>query len=633
MYEVIFEAGSLKGKRWRLPDGGVLTIGRSHSCGIRPKEPDVSGKHAVLREEAGVVWLEVLSSHNTAVDGVRLPVGERVAITEVSQVVLGGGLAFRLGKTSSDDETGEIMPAETGTLGTGTVATAATRAMRPNTATLGDDTGTLSGTLATAATRAMPPNTATLGDDTGTVATAATRAMPPNTATLGDDTGTLDSTGTVATAATRAYRPESGTLPSNGSSSRRARGVPRAKPSRPVADEGETQMVTGLNAMPGSGGETTDLDSGGETQMLATQAVSADELERLRGRDLKLKKRRIGIRAAIFAAVLAAVFGLYLYLSHQKPDSLLIMPEKISFDGVVETEGGCLGITVPNIGGGNPTYSDDSVIRYDTRLGRNWEVPYTIVLTNWYDRQSLHESAEATFARWRTANMIGLWVDKGESDSRHIFMGGQYGEYPGIPCLQHIYSKVGPDHRNISGTATFFRIGARCYVLMRELPANEEWRGIPWLTLVWSTLYVPDEYYDGSENMIVARHWEGTPTPDSEMTPAEIVRGCVQSLDKGAQNKWEAVRQNLYVAMRMLEGKNDAISVAVRNQALVALEKLRKSQKRFFGEKRFDAQQWFFSPWENRDHKLDEITKSLKTYFSVEDDERTWILGNERWWL
>lgn len=619
-FELVFESGSLKGRRWLVPEGGEIMVGRSHTCGIRPNEPDVSGRHAVIRVNGGKIEIEALSAHKTAVDGVRLAAGERRGLGGKSRVRLGGSLAFSIRESDASGEPAEISPGETAMIGagtrtyageTGTFATAATRAAAGGeTDFFGTEARTGVGeTVATSATRAA---------ETGTIATAATRAMAM-------ETGTVATVATMAApTGTQVFR--SGNAKVGG---RRMADVTTTV----VAGDGETQMVTDTGITPPVEDDTSDSGGGGETQMLATQAVTPAEIERLRSDHVRRQRRRIGLKSVLFTIALGLVIGIYAWLSHPSVNPYLVAPSKISFNGVIRTSDGAIGIIVPNIRGGAPTVADDHQIRYETRLGDNWEVPFTIVLTNYIDRQSLYESAEASFERWRKANMKGLWVDRGESDRRHIFLGGGNGAYPGIPCLQHLYSNVGEDRENISGTATFFRIGPRCYVLLRELPASEDGRGAAWLTEVWATLFVQDKLAGNVDNMIVARHWEGTEEADEGKTAAEIVKDCRDALKSGAQNKWERVRKRLYVAMRMLYGAEGADADAVRSQVLDALQLLRQEQGNFWNEGALKASQYSNSTRDDAQKRMAEIKQSLKTYFKVPDDERTWILETEYWWL
>lgn len=632
MYEVIFEKGSLKGRRWRIPDGGIVTIGRSHSCGIRPAEPDVSGKHAILREEGGAVWLEVLSSHKTDIDGIRLSAGEKRVITEVSVVSLGGGLSFRLARIDDGGETGEIVPGETATLGagtktygeTGTLATAATRAASAETGTLGT---VATRTYADEARR--PDETGTLGtrtyaDDTGTFITAATRAAE---------------TGTVATAATAAAE-SAGTAFARGRPPRpvgkasKSAGTGKREP-RPSAADGDTQMVTTLTAMPAGQGDTelaTDEASDDDkTQVLATQAVSQTELDVLRGVHLKKQKRKIGLKALGFTIVLGAVVALYAWLSHPYVNPYLVSRETLTFNGVIRTEDGRIDIDVPGWNGGRPTISTPAYKRHDARLGDKWEVPFTIVLTNYVDRASLREDIEATFARWRAANMVGLWRDQGELVG-HQFIGGLSGRYPGIPCLVHKYSRVDDEGENLAGTAAFFRLGDTCHVLLRELPAAEEGRGSIWLNRVDMTLTMAERAADHTRNLLAARHWEGTPAGDDERSAEAALGECRDLLEMGNINAWDEIERTLYVALRSVEDRTDAEAQDIRNGALDALQGLREAQASEWKNCCTMAWQASERPGGEGEKAFREAVERARNLFNSKNDERFWLSRQDNWW-
>lgn len=553
-YEIIFETGSLKGKNWRLPEGGMLTIGRSHSCGIRPKEPDVSGKHAVLREEGGVVWLEVLSAHKTSIDGIRLPVGNKVAITEVSQVVLGGSLAFHLAKmASAGDETSEIMPSDTATLGTGTVATVATRAMSANTATLGDETGTLSGTVATAATRAFQPNTATLGDDTGTldgtgtVATVATRAMPANTATLGDDTGTL------ATSATRAAD---------------------------IREDSETSILPSgeiLGAKGGVAGETTNLNSdGGETQMLATQMASREELEKLKAAYEQKKTRKTAKKTIVFGIVVAIAAGVSIWLSSREPEKTLNMAENRSstrlipalLSGQKSNVEGFVGISLPKAGS-KTIKNGGGVFEAVVPVGKKGDVLINVVFEVFADQSALQESRDQTFDRYLENSEAMLpALDEMAPLPDEDFFGGRNGLRRGIPCSRREYW-CGRKGKSVYGVISFFRCGTLCFAFRREVAAYERARTLNLMQQTSKWLYA-DEAGD-----FAARQWEGADGAGASSPAAEIAR-CEERLRVDSTSDWPTIEAGLRNVLVSVDGK--AADAALRDRALGLLGELRKAK-------------------------------------------------------
>lgn len=636
MYELIFEKGSLKGKRWRVPVGGILAIGRSHSCNIRPTEPDVSGKHAIIREDGGALWLEAMSAHKTEVEGARLRAGEKKALKAGAEVSLGGGLVFRVGMTAAEGETDEILPGETATLGigtrtyageTGTLATAATRAAP-------DETGT----IGTVATRTYA-NEAPSPDETGALGTFATRTYADETGTLSTAATRAAETGTVATVATMAVGAAGG-LHGKGSFAKpatkplRSAAGPAAGERRDVAEEGETQMVTTLTAMPSQGDTelaTDDPSDGGETQVLATQAVSQTELDILRGAHLKRQKRKIGMKALAFMIVLGAVVALYAWLSNPYVNPYLVSRQTITFNGVIRTDDGQIDIKVPGWNGGRPTVSTPSYKRHDARLGDKWEVPFTIILTNYVDKMSLREDIEESFARWRTANMVGLWRDQGELVG-HQFIGGLSGRYPGIQCLVHKYSRVDGDGENLAGTAAFFRLGDTCHVLMRELPAAEEGRGSLWLNRVDMTLVMQERVSGGAHNLLAARHWEGSSLSDDARDLDAALGECRDLLEMGNINAWDEIERTLYVALRSVDGRTDAEAADIRSGALDALQGLRAAQ----------ASEWkncCTMAWQAREKHGDDGERAFRdaverarNLFNSKSDERFWLSRQDNWW-
>lgn len=535
---ILFETGSLAGRSWTVPSGGSLAVGRSRSCAVRPSEPDVSGKHLVVHDDGGALSLEVLSSHRTALDGVRLPSGTVRPLVEGSRVSLGDSLRFRVRLASGDaEETSELPGAGETVPGLPSGATAATAAF---------------------------------------------------------------GTETLATAATAAF-----------------------------ADAGETTLVGGFRS---AGTDAGDSDAGdsdsGETQVLETQVVSKEEIEHLRGEHLREQKRRVGFRALCILLVLGAVVGVYVWLSSVRVSPYLLAPV-ITFDGVIENDAGRVSVAMPQWNGGRPDSMNDACIRWNSRVGDDWSVPFTVVLTNWTDPASLFEDRETTFDRWRAENMHGLWLDQGKIHT-HRFLGGQAGAYPGVPCLQRRYTRVDAEGENLAGTATFFRVEDRCYVLLRELPADEESRGYSWLEEIWTTLFALAKNRDGTPNLFAARHWEGTSETDDALDPAAAVDECRKTIESGAISAWGDVKRTLTLVLRAVHGRTDSASSDIRKRALDMLERLRTEQGRVWRMKSAEALKLSVLPDKTRE--LDEIRRRTEEVFQDEDDERHWIVRRPAWW-
>lgn len=550
-YQLIFERGSLKGKIHDISDGDEVLIGRSHSCQLRTTEGDVSGRHAVFKVNGNKLYLDVLSSHRTILNGKRLSAGMSKEVPDNSKIEFGDSLllAVRFNQEEKRDS-----DAETET------------SFQPMSPSLGE----------TVATRAAEQTAFTVpGPDIekGASATLATTAS--------------QNTETVATFAQN------------------------------LSDDMETS------------------DGADETQMLATQMVSQEELDVLRGEHLRQQKKRVALKAAMISGLLICVVGLYAWLSNPYVNPHLVAPI-ITFEGVIKSRDGRgqIGIKVPYYNGGKYTKNNDSVVLWDTYLGEKWEVPFRIVLTNYYDPQSLKEDAKTTFMRWQKENMGGLWRAKGDLLPTPQFIGGGAGYYPGIRCLVQKYSRVGADDESFIGTASFFRIGPQCYVLLRELPSIEEGRGMFWLEEISSTLFVREKNLrDNSDNTIASRHWEGTVAEDDERSNAAVIENCITLLERDNPKDWGDIERMLYVTLRSLSYKGEASSIDERNRCLENLERLRKNQKAFWQNQCSEA--FRNSQLEGREprDKVAAATEAAINHFTSQSDERYYLIREKNWWL
>ena len=70
MPSIVFERGSLRGKRWLLPAGGVIRFGRDQACQVQVRDAMVSRIHCILRGDRDVWTIEDAGSRNgTMVNG------------------------------------------------------------------------------------------------------------------------------------------------------------------------------------------------------------------------------------------------------------------------------------------------------------------------------------------------------------------------------------------------------------------------------------------------------------------------------------------------------------------------------------------------------------------------------------
>lgn len=523
-FQIQFTNGSLKGRRW--PVGAEpLVIGRSHSCAIRPKESDVSGKHLSMVEAGSAIAVTVLSAHRTVVAGEKVLQGSIVAASVGDTVELGNELVFSVidGDMFSDD-TSAIPNLDTGTLGgTGTAApTAATRAADTE---LFGATGTLGGTGSLAG------------------ATAATRAA---------ETGTL--TETAATAATQFA--DSGIIHAV------TRGVGADATTGEIS--GETSIIDASAIAPISG-ETTN-SSLGETQVLQTQAVSREELDKLKDVFKKKKSRKVATKFALLGLVAAIALGASLWFKLESPETELDEPydydteeilPKLAPSALLESISGSLSLFYPSENAKVAIDESTGTIQVRTLIGRKFNVELVIVAQVFRDHAALNESRMDTFRRYIanspdlvsiSDNMVNLdnkrsifgVVDDDSEDLASFegdFFGGEEGLKRGVPCTRVEYSRL-RDKISVYGIASIFRYGDLCCVIRREVPEEEQDRA-KWL------LEVTDDYLvtDG-DGVFSSSQWEGAYGAGCA-DPAVVLARCESAFALDTPLEWVGIEKGL----------------------------------------------------------------------------------------
>ena len=367
-YRIRFTRGSLAGQLFPL-DGEAVIVGRSHTCGIRVMEPDVSGRHLMLAVGAKGVELEVISSRRTLLDGSVLRGGERVALRAGQEVAMGGAVAFELECYRSDGDATEMpesggltrFPATSGGMGDG-------------------ETGNL-----TSATRSMS------GPDGGE---EDTRVPSPGrrNASSGGTTAPPQTNGTTAPpTATRI-------------------------PSRSSGGDATARSSGGNTMSRSSGGDATmgatAMPSADETQVLQTRAATPQELAYMRDLHTRKQRRRLTIRLVLGLLLAALAGGFYAWMVLHAPAPYLTEPPgrdvtwpdptPLVDDRLVPVDPGtdadeCLYLEAPV-----PADFDEDRRGFTTRFGLWPESDVAIQLRlSWYrDPDSLSKGREESFEAW-----------------------------------------------------------------------------------------------------------------------------------------------------------------------------------------------------------------------------------------
>ena len=568
MYDVIFETGSLRGKSWHLPDGGSLTIGRSHTCAIRPTEPDVSGRHVVLAAMGGKVWLEAVSAHKTSVDGVRLASGDRRELTARSAVSLGNVLAFRIREADGEAET------DTSVFNTSNRATEGATA-----------------TVATVATRAAAAATAT-------VATRA--AADGETEIFGSETATGAGPGqTVATAATRAA---------------------------------ETQMFTDLSAVPSGQGDTGlatgEVHDEDETQMLATQVASREELEKLKAAYEQKKTRKTAKKTILFGMLVAIAAAVSIWFSSREPEKWLAIPEPRAGTEIVpailagseKPTAGLVGIALP-VAGTKIVKKGDGVFEAVAPIGRKGDVPVSLVFEVFSDPAALREDRTKTFDRYlETSEAMLPALDEMAPLPEEDFFGGNNGLRRGIPCSRREYW-CGRNGKSIYGVISFFRCGTLCFAFRREVAAYERARALDTLlpTAAW--------LFADSGGEFAARQWEGADGAGTKSPAAEVAR-CEERLRVDSTIDWQTIEAGLRNVLVAVDGKTEDANL--RDRALGLLGELRNAKATHW--QKLTARRAPIANSNAEQIEAREIDAIVRKDFGSPDEEWYFLARRREWW-
>ena len=578
---VVFIKGSLAGMRFHIPDAGAV-VGRSHSCGIRASESDVSGRHVQIVPAGNGAEMTVLSAHRAFVNGRRVPSGAKTNLKSGDHIRLGESLEFAfMVDDSAADPAGDstsLFP-ETGVAGGGTRATLGTRA-----------------TMATQATMA-----------TGAMNMAA------------DDASTSD-----AVAA-----PQQGT---RGGTPPPRMGILRSQ-RHDAADTTATfptGIPTGSTHIPGDGD-----DDGDETQMLKTQMVSREELELLGRMYAEKRRRRTMMRGVLLGFAFLVVFGVYMAVMARKPETVLSIPKdkkgnEIKKERVLENRGagGLFGLkypAAPDAGikiSANKFGGSNTVIR--TRIGAKWDVNLLLALSWYRDPASLHETREESFDRWAASNLVANTADGDFTDfgimNDNAFVGDSGGVHQGIRCLSREYSRTKGD--TYYGVVSFFRYGDRCYVYRREVIDAEKERAEKWLL-------APGKFmvFDGKGDF-VRRHWEGLgegagiPIGSCNMA---LLR-CEKYLKDDSPADWKLVEDTLYRVLIAATESGDA-EIGHRAETKLVELRMRKSAKwkSLWAERTLAAN--------SGEAELEkDVDRRVRAVFGDKEDARYGLCRREKWW-
>ncbi len=499
-FSVEFIQGSLAGRRFPVGPEGT-TVGRSRSCGIRPKEPDVSGRHLVLSDGGSALRAEVLSSHRTVIGGNLCEPGSTVEAGDGTIVELGDFLSFRVirGETDSD--------------------------------------GGVETLLSASATMVPPPSSP-----------ASIAAGDAGTETLAEPSRIPEPDRVGETSLFEATSPRSeNSLPGGGGVSKEA------------APEDDL------------GGESSD----GETQVLATQVASREELEQLRGLLHAKAKKRFYARFAFLGVLFAFVVGTTYMLMRREPEREFGRGGAWSYRSLFKADGGdmpagaSISIRYPTNAVHDATVeATNRVVTVETRIGRDFSTKLWI-RAEWFESPaSATEDRDASFLSFLGGDPdFSSCLDAMDTLPGSDFFGGRQSGILGyrhaVPCSRREYSRHDASGDTRWGVVSFFRNGTHCFVVRREVPEAERGRA--------RKLLLPTDGFvlvDG-KGLFSESQWEGAAgagCPD----PKARLDNCLKRLQVDKPAEWPDLEKGLRDVLVSADDPDD------RTSALARLAELRR---------------------------------------------------------
>lgn len=601
-YRIRFTSGSLEGQLFTL-GAEPVTVGRSHTCGIRLMEADVSGRHIMLSAGPKGVDLEVISSRRTLLGDQMLKTGDKLPVKAGQTVTMGRAAAFELECYRSDgDQTEAPMSDGLTRLGlTGMSSGAAGRAGDTVRAgglprTAGEMTtasgGISADSLETAAPRqdGVPtnaPRTGTIGLDTTYGRTFGTRVIPPV--------------------------PQPKTQPPGGGTA----GPATAPPAPPAADE---------------------------TQVIQTRVATPQEMAYMRELHSKKQRRRLGTRIALGALFAALAGGLYVWMAVHAPEQVLSIPSPRKNWKVMDSEmrpiapgdaagaGNSVYFSYPAAGGWGTESTateanaqlgtETTVFSVKTRVGRDLDVPLQLRLVAYASPFSLNQSQEESFADWDRTSGLGL-----EKQARLAtdFIGAA----PGIPCLRYTYTRKATPQEEAegvldwAGVMSFFRYHDTCFAYFREVPSVEELRA--------EHMLLRSAVFLGISSPLVQERWMGMEPSRQYGGQIAMLRNSAKELmDKNMDNEWDELEDKLTTILIRTFPKRglDPDSAQLYDEVLEWLRILRARQTETWKKRsviRFRAAR-------DKDADVKRMDEEIRALFRSPDDRRHYTAQKDKWW-
>lgn len=584
-YRICFTQGEMAGKTVPV-SRDIIMIGRSRSCDVRVRAPDVSGKHVVIRVLPEGFVMTNLSAHSTLVGTTPVEQNYQLKLPPDTDVCLGSNTVFHL---REEVPGGQADAGEAGALDESEGLTAFARGEDGKTSSV--TAATVFGTLRdsrdgrkTVVALANPP----LFPDGYPAGRNAGAANAPDVAGCDDATGVAEVTGmpgetgavTAKTVFGKRERipaddPEtvlpdeipSEIAPPEISPARSDASLTTAEPDRTVSGQAEDSAFLSGETVAGVSGNR-EGDEEGETQAFETVLVSPEEIQKIKEELARKARRKLFVRVGV-AAVVFAVAAIGYFSLGEKQEKKLSWPTNANgkmddaFRYFVTPLGSnTMWLVYPKDPSARVRVDQAGRTLIQSRLGKLRDVPFVVTFDCRRDTNCLYASRSERFvAKRQHLEDAGGWNFQAVSPS--AFLGANNGfPYMEVQYLRH-------DTNTVDATEWFgyllFAVCADCEITMtREIPATELWRGASLLARE-KLLYVSDSLIDG--------YWEGSADYRKEPV-AKLLAEADGNLAVKNPHLWKDVEYQLQSALIQSGASGEEY-----RKALSRLKELRKLQK------------------------------------------------------
>ncbi|MEG1979461.1 MAG: hypothetical protein RR060_01985, partial [Victivallaceae bacterium] len=369
--------------------------------------------------------------------------------------------------------------------------------------------------------------------------------------------------------------------------------------------------------------DDSEKTNANETQVVKTRMASLDEMNFIKNQIKKSQQKRLFLKFLLFV-VLVVLLGLVWMMRRANNETDLSWPHKVVdgkevyFEEVsswLGYEEGGFSLYFPACEKNNIT-QDDNTISVTTYLGRNQDVPLSLILQREESLDFVYESREnAIQAALKRLTETADGIFNFESMSIKSFLSPLDGDAGnGVQCDNIFYQR----DKDISwfGILRFFRSGKYNYMLRVEVPASEKQRAMNILG---------HETFLFLSAQFVQSHWEGSDRYMKLDVPRALVSVKDELMNRDSAMMYAKLEIDLksILAQCTYNEQNEHYS-----EAMDLLIILREKQQNWYKAQRVN---WASASCENNSAKKRMIRSECEAVFSLVGDKRQYDILRDYW--